>query len=74
MKRRTVVKWSSLPTHPMRFLWGTAVLWLLMDRFNAPGWAHGVLWTVWGLLFIVFLVGWWHQDYVDINGFGDRTP
>jgi hypothetical protein len=73
MKKRNVVAFSSLPTKPMGLPWSTATLWLVMDRFDAPSWAHGVVWTVWTLMWVILLVGWWHEVQRDVPGFGNDT-
>ena len=41
---------------PPRLPVGTAALyWLLLDRFDAPGWMFGVLWTLVSILAIAFI-------------------
>lgn len=36
--------------------WQAAIAWLLLDRFNAPGYITGSLMTLFALLFVVALV------------------
>ena len=69
MKRKTVIKWSSLPSRlPVSFgiLW-----WLLLDRLAAPAWAYGVLWTVVCLGTIAFVIDFCRTDMRDVPGFGE---
>lgn len=70
MKRSTVIKSSSLP---MRSPLGLAILfWLLLDRLGAPGWAFGVLWTLVGLLVLIWLISFKTESAQDVPGFGEK--
>lgn len=44
--------------------------WLLMDRFNAPAWLHGVYWTIVGILTLAAGIQIWRQEQKDLPGFG----
>ncbi|MBD8654136.1 hypothetical protein IFT68_00660 [Oxalobacteraceae sp. CFBP 13730] len=70
MKRSTVIKSSSLP---MRSPLALAILfWLLLDRLGAPGWAFGVLWTLVGLLVLIWLISLKTESAQDVPGFGEK--
>jgi len=70
MKRKTVIKSSSLPT---RSPVGTAILfWLLLDRVAAPAWAFGVLWTLVALVALVWVASFWTESRRDVRGFGEE--
>ena len=70
MKKKVAIKHSSLP---MRSPVGLAiVMWLLLDRLGAPGWAYGVLWTVVGILVIAFFCDFYRTTFRDVPGFGEK--
>ena len=70
MKKKVAIKHSSLP---MRSTVGLAiVMWLLLDRLSAPGWAYGVLWTIVGILAIAFAYDLHRTTSRDVPGFGER--
>ena len=70
MKRKTVIKASSLPT---RSPIGMAiVLWLLLDRLGAPGWAFGVLWTLIAPCVLTWIASFWAKSAQDVPGFGEK--
>lgn len=70
MKRKNVIKSSSLPT---RSPVGLAILfWLLLDRLGAPGWAFGVLWTLVALMAIAWVVSFFTESTRDVPGFGEK--
>jgi len=61
-------KYISHANMPPRFpLITGAVGWLLLDRFDAPGWAHGVFWSFFVLLVIVSVYRMSAEQSVDIN-------
>jgi hypothetical protein len=73
MTDRRVIKYRNLPTKLP--IGSTAVVWLLLDRFQAPGW-------VWGAVGVICLATWaaviyqiWIEDGVDIfaEGKDDKT-
>jgi len=50
MKKTPVLSFTSLPS---RFpITGTAVVYLLLDKFHASGWVQGAAWTVVGIVWI----------------------
>ncbi len=51
MKIRKVIDPKNLPSSPIRVLQTSGVLWLFLDRFHAPGWVHGMVWTIMTILF-----------------------
>lgn len=64
MKRRKVLDAKQMPTRlPMI---GTLVWYLILDKFDAPGWLWGVMGTLFVLLWIAAVVGIWTQDSVEI--------
>ena len=70
MKRSTVIKSSSLPR---RSPLGLAILfWLLLDRLGVPGWAFGVLWTLVGLLVLIWVISFKTESAQDVPGFGEK--
>jgi hypothetical protein len=70
MKRKVVVKASSLPPRsPATF---GIVMWLLLDRLQAPQWAYGVLWTFVGLIYFGYIYDLWRIEQRDIPGFGEK--
>lgn len=50
---RRVIRLKDLPSRPPIF--STAVIWLLLDRFELPGWFHGVVWTLVALIWIAVI-------------------
>jgi len=70
MSREVFIKHSSLPPRPP-FLFAI-VAWLLLDRLNAPGWAHGVLWTLVAILVLVFIQRVYKGMFKDVPGFGAK--
>lgn len=71
MTERIRIKPSSLP--PRLPLVSTAVLWLLLDRFNAPMWLMGLVMLVCFLLCVAVVVVAMTSVFVDVPGFGERT-
>lgn len=37
---------------PAKIILLNAIIWLYMDKYNAPGWLHEIVWTIIGLLFV----------------------
>ena len=68
MKEVRVIDRKCLPTN-FRFLW-VIVYWLLLDRFEAPGWAYGVLWTLFAIYTLTAFAVIWNQKLVKLTGFG----
>jgi hypothetical protein len=70
MKRKTVIKSSSLPApSPVSF---AAINWLLLERWDAPGWAYGVLWTIVALAAINWVYNFFATVERDVPGFGEK--
>ena len=71
MKKRNVISRKNLPTSsPVTFV---AVLYLLLDKFNAPGWVWGSV----GLLMLFIFIAWITSMVTDtqidiINGNKDQ--
>ena len=51
MSKRIVVGHQHKATGPLWPLYAFSIGWLYLDRFGAPGWAHGVFWTLAVLVF-----------------------
>ena len=64
MQNRKVVSWRNLPARAP--LLGTCVLYLMLDKFNAPGWAWGVLGTFAAVLWLAFFVDVFNRENIDI--------
>lgn len=60
----TVVKSSNLPATPP--VLSTAVTFLLLDRFHSPGWIWGMVGTLIGILWILFVYARLHEEQKDI--------
>lgn len=60
MKTTKVVPFSQLP---MRLpIWPTAVLYLLLDRFNPPGWVWGAAGAIMALLWVICSIAIYKQE------------
>lgn len=66
-ERRPVLRPDLLPVSPVRGFWAGAVVWLVLDRLNLPGWANGVLWTLFAFAFIGLLVKWATQKHASVS-------
>lgn len=64
MKKKYIAHANMPPRFPIYL---AAVGWLLLDRLGAPGWAHGVLWTVVAVMAIGALSEIIRGEAVDIN-------
>ena len=66
MKKAKFIKAGNLPPRIsiiMPFVW-----WLVLERFEAPGWAFGVVFTVLGFLYVVELFRLFSGEAVDVIG------
>jgi hypothetical protein len=63
MKTRKVISPKNLSKSPL--LLG-AVLYLLLDRFNASGVMWGIVGTIFGIMFIAWVIDLYHTENVDI--------
>jgi len=69
MKRSVRIKWTSLSMCTavnVALLW-----WQVLDRFGAPSWAYGVMWSVVALLVFLFIVSIFTETRLDVPGFGE---
>ena len=64
MKKRNVIKDSNLKTRNPLFL--GLVSYLVLDRFNAPEWVQGAIGSIFGLIFIIFIIDLFKTNEVDI--------
>lgn len=70
MTKNHVIKRSSLPqSSPVMF---TAVMWLLLDRLDAPGWVWGSVGLLVVLVWIVAITRFVSDTEADVPGFGER--
>ena len=64
MRCQKVVSYKNLPSMlPFR---DTAIAWLMLDRFHAPGWAWGAVGALGILVWAACLFGCARQETVDI--------
>jgi hypothetical protein len=67
--KRHVLPHSVLPTRlPLQT---TALVYLLLDRFDPPGWTWGVVWTVMVLLWIGVVINKRTEVTKPLAGYGD---
>jgi len=64
MKKRKVVSEKNLPTRLP--VWSSLIVWLLLDRFNPPGWAWGVVGTVFVFFWIVAITDIFVREDVEL--------
>lgn len=64
-KENRVIDFKYLPSHPARMVWLSAIIYLYMDRYNAPGWVHGIVWTVVSILFIGLAAKFFSEDRIE---------
>lgn len=70
MRKRTYISTECM--HPKAPVHAAIVWWLLLDRFGAPGWAFGVLWTAVAILAIGFIADMVSGESKEVPGFGER--
>ena len=46
--------------------WVGVVVFLLLDRFNAPQWVFGALGLLWVILLAIWVNDWFNSDKIDI--------
>lgn len=66
MKTPKYLKASNLPPR-ISFVW-PMVWWLILERFNAPGWVYGALYTVIAVVFVAECIRLWTGEAVDLLG------
>lgn len=59
--------------HELPFV-GTVVWWLVLDRFNAPGWLYGVVFTLAAVVWIVLIVAIFWYDYEERSPVWEQKP
>ena len=64
MKKRKVIAQKNFSMRSP--LMPTVVVWLLLDRFQAPGWVWGVVGTLVAILWIAFVAQAWTNEITDI--------
>lgn len=70
MTKHHVIKRTSLPAQsPVLF---TAVMWLLLDRLDSPGWVWGSVGLLVVLMWIGTVMRWATDSDADVPGFGER--
>lgn len=69
MKTRNVIPWAALPAQlPAQT---TAVVYLLLEHFDAPGWVRGVVGTLLALLWAGAILRMWYQKAKPLPGYGE---
>lgn len=71
MKKRTYISLKCM--HPRAPVHAAIIWWLLLDRFDAPGWAFGVMWTIVVILMISFLIDISNSTAKNVSGFGEQS-
>lgn len=67
MKNKKVISHENLPAPTIDNLLNTGLLWYLIAAYFAwPGWAHGILWTLYGIICIGTVCRWFLDDYVEV--------
>lgn len=61
-----VINPKNLPTKPINIIWSSIILFLLLDRFHAPGWVYAIVFTLQTVIFIALLIACHKEDYQDI--------
>ena len=70
MANSKVVSFKNLPAR-LPFT-QTVLAYLLLDKFHAPGWVIGTVWTLVGIIWIATIYGIIHQDQVELNELRDK--
>jgi len=66
---RIVIPWNALPAQlPVQT---TAVVYLLLEHFDAPSWVWGVVGTLLALLWAGAMVRMWNQKAKPLPGYGE---
>jgi len=66
---RTVIPWNALLAQlPVQT---TAVVYLLLENFDAPGWGRGVVATLLALLWAGSIIRMWNQKAKPLPGYGE---
>ena len=66
---RTVIPWNALPAQlPVQT---TALVYLLLEHFEAPGWVRGVLGTLLALLWVGAAIRMWTQKVKPLPGYAE---
>lgn len=68
-KKSKYIKSNNLPPR-LSILW-PIVWWLVLERFNAPGWLYGVLFTIIGIVYVTEVWRLFAADAVDLVGNDD---
>jgi len=53
-------------------LLASAVLYMALDMYSAPGWVWGVSWTIMGLLWVAFVMLTFQQRVKRLPGYGKQ--
>jgi hypothetical protein len=70
MSKRFVIPYSQLPAR-LPF-WQSLTAWLMLDRFDCPGWLYGVVGTLFALIWIVLIAQMWAQELKPLPGYGQQ--
>jgi hypothetical protein len=58
---RRVISGRNLPSRIP--LWSTLTVWLLLDRYQPPGWVWGAV----GLFFLLIWAAWLHDSFTKVD-------
>lgn len=65
MKKIKVISNKNLPARPP--LWSSMTAWLMLDRFDAPGWVYGVVGCLFVLLWIFYFCTWVTHEATELR-------
>lgn len=65
MKQTKVIANKNLPARAP--LWASMVAWLMLDRFDAPGWVFGVVGCLFVLLWLAYICTWFTHESTELN-------
>jgi hypothetical protein len=64
MKKNKVIKYKNLPSKIPIF--PTLTTWLALDHWHAPQWLYGAIGLIFLNLWVLCIIGIFHQDQTDI--------
>jgi hypothetical protein len=67
-----VIAHKNLPVRPP--VTASIAMWLFLDRYQAPGWIWGVIGTLMAFAWVLYFVGVWLQEQVDVVGDKGKKP
>lgn len=64
MKKKKIIAYTNFKTKNP--LWETAITVMMLDYWEAPQWLWGVVGCLWFLLWVLWIVGFWTEEEVDV--------